>query len=148
MFYFFKIPSSYEKIQCLIRKDPRKVLTTKENDVSKTRQPIIDKNVQYLTPHTAPVPLKRKGKDIGNEVPMEQRLENLTLNKLEGIPRVDNVAHLLLQGLHSKDKTILRNVLCKRDENVIRNTIRRLPMQVIIPLLTELTTLVQGKTLL
>lgn len=80
---------------------------------------------------------------------MEQRLENLTLNKLDsGVPRVDNVAQLLVQGLHSKDKTILKNVLSRRDENVVRNTIRRLPMQVIVPLITELTTLIQGKTLL
>lgn len=124
------------------------MLTIKENDISKTKQPIVDKNVQYLTPHTTAGPVKRKsGKDAGNEVTMEKRLENLTLNKLDtAVPRVDNLAQLLVQGLHSKDKTILRNVLSKRDENTIRNTIKRLSMQVIVPLLTELTCLIQGKT--
>lgn len=126
-----------------------KILSVKENDITKLKQPIVDKNVQYLTPHTTAGTVKRKiNKDIGNEVPMEKRLENLTLNKFDSsVPRADNVAQLLVQGLNSKDKTILQNVLSKRDENTVQNTVRRLPMQVIIPLLTELTTLIQGKTL-
>lgn len=82
---------------------------------------------------------------------MEKRLENLTLNKpvesSSKIPKSDHVAQLLVQGLHSNDKNILRTVLCNRDEDVIRNTIKRLPMTVIVPLVGELTSFIQGKTL-
>lgn len=147
MFISLKVPNSYEKVQCLVRQDPRKTETKKENDITKTKQPIVDKTVQYVTPHTTAVAQKRKNRERGHEAPMEERLENLTLNRLEGgVPKVDNVAQLLVQGLHSKDKTILQTVLCKRDESVIQSTVRRLPMPVIVPLLTELTALIRGKT--
>ncbi|GJQ77781.1 hypothetical protein Trydic_g16043 [Trypoxylus dichotomus] len=111
--------------------------------------PLVENNVQYLTPHTsAPSAVKRKP-DGTQEMPMEQRLENLRLTKSDitsKVPKMGNVAQLLIQGLHSKDKHILRNVLIKRDESIIRNTINRLPMPVIVPLLEELTHFVQGKT--
>lgn len=139
-------------MQCLIRKDPRQVVTaeTKTEVLTKLKQPVVDKNVEYQTPYTSTnlKQIKRKTGTTSAEVPMEQRLENLTLNKLDsGIPKQDNLAQLLLQGLHSKDHTILQSVLCKRDEIVVKNTIKRLPMQVIMPLLQELTSLIQGKTL-
>lgn len=123
---------------------------TKTEELTKSKQPLVDKNVEYQTPYTSSTlkQSKRKTGDISAEVPMEQRLENLTLNQLDsGVPKQDNLAQLLVQGLHSKDNTILQSVLCKRDENVVKNTIKRLPMQVIIPLLAELTALIQGKTL-
>lgn len=62
------------------------------------------------------------------------------------VPRADNVAQLLLQGLHSNDKGILRSVLMNADENVVRNTVKRLPMAVVVPLVEELTSLIKGKT--
>lgn len=75
------------------------------------------------------------------------RLENLTLSKSEGkVPRVNNVAQLLLQGLHSKDKNILRTALWRKDDTIIRNTVKRLPVTVFEPLINELSTLVHGKT--
>lgn len=144
------VPNPYEKMQCLIRKDPRQAQTSKDNDVTlKTKQLVADKHVEYLTPHTSNnFKTKRKGDDVTTEVPMEQRLENLTLNKLNtGVPKQDNLAQLLVQGLHSKDKKMLQSVLCKRDETIVRNTVKRLPMVVVVPLLTELTNLVQGRTL-
>lgn len=144
--------SEYDKVQCLIRKDPRKVsTTTKVEDVSKVRTPLVDSGVNYLTPYTSTVDAKEvKRKSHGRvEVPMEKRLENLQLNKLENgarVPKVDNVAQLLVQGLHSKDKNIMRSVLSNKDENVVRNTVKRLPMPVIVPLVQELNELIRGKT--
>lgn len=144
--------NDYEKIQCLIRKDPRKVSSTsKAEEVSKTRAPVVDGDVSYLTPYTLTADVKEvKRKNQGRfEVPMEKRLENLQLNKLENgakVPKVDNVAQLLVQGLHSKDKNIMRSVLSNKDETVVRNTVKRLPMAVIVPLVQELTALIQGKT--
>lgn len=38
---------------------------------------------------------------------MESRLENLSLavdSPTKGLPKYDNMSHLLIQGLHSKDK--------------------------------------------
>lgn len=144
--------SDYEKVQCLVRKDPRKVSqTTKSEDVSKVRTPVVDGGVNYLTPYTSTADAREvKRKNQGRvEVPMEKRLENLQLNKLDNgakVPRVDNMAQLLVQGLHSKDKNIMRSVLSNPDENVIKNTVKRLPMPVIVPLVQELNDLIQGKT--
>lgn len=144
--------SDCEKVQCLIRKDPRKVSTaTKTEDVSKMRAPLVDGGVNYLTPYTSTVDAKAvKRKGHGRvEVTMEKRLENLQLNKLDNgarMPRVDNVAQLLVQGLHSKDKNIMRSVLSTKDETVVRNTVKRLPMPVIVPLVHELNSLIQGRT--
>lgn len=150
--------NDYEKVQCLIRKDPRTVQTTTTTtttkipeDVTKIRAPIVDGGVNYLTPYTATANTRELKRKMGGrvEVPMEKRLENLQLNKLENgarVPKVDNVAQLLVQGLHSKDKSIMRSVLCDKDEMVIRNTVKRLPMPVIVPLVEELNRLIQGKT--
>lgn len=138
-----------EKIQCLVRSDPTIHKSSHTNATSKVRSPFIGDNVQYkqATPFCGTLAPKRK-QDGTLEVPMEQRLENLTLTQsdISKVPRAENVAQLLIQGLHSKDKHILKNVLNQKDETIIRNTIKRLPLTVIQPLLEELTSLLQGKT--
>lgn len=81
---------------------------------------------------------------------MEKRLENLTINNLDGkskIPKGDNVVQLLIQGLQSKDKNIIRTVLCKKDEELIRNTVKRLPITALVLLIHELNVYMQGKSL-
>lgn len=82
---------------------------------------------------------------------MKDRLENLSLNaetssegKTTGIG--SNRAQLLIQGLNSKDKAILSNIFLTKNESIITNTIAKLPVQAIGPLLKELTILLQGKT--
>lgn len=141
--------NEYEKVQCLIRKDPRVVVEAKDKKVTKIRTPVVDNNVHYVTPHTSSTETAKRKGNGRQEVPMEKRLENLQLNKLDStskVPKVDNVAQLLVQGLHSKDKIILRSVLNRHDEKVIKNTIKRLPMPVIVPLVQEITGMLQGKT--
>lgn len=56
------------------------------------------------------------------------------------------MCQLLLQGLASGDKTLLTTVLYVRKESVIKNTLAKLPTTAIIPLIKELTTMLQGKT--
>lgn len=138
-----------QKLHCIVRKDPRILGKAHSAEPSKVQTPIVKNDVHYVTPYTSSTTSKRKNRAGQIEVPMEQRLENLQLNKLETsskVPRVDNVAQLLVQGLHSNDKNILRSVLNNQDVGVIKNTVKRLPMSVIVPLIKELTKLVQGKT--
>lgn len=142
-----------EKVQCLIRKSHTNESPVKETTVSKVRTPIVENNVHYLaTPNTSSN-LSISKRKLGNvmEVPMEKRLENLTLSKSDDdskMPKGDNAVHLLMQGLQSKDKKILRTALLNKDENVIKKTVKRLPMTLIVPLLEELNKLMNGKTLM
>ncbi|CAH1993955.1 unnamed protein product [Acanthoscelides obtectus] len=140
-----------KKLQCLVRKDQQSK-TLKQDQSSKTVTPSVS-NAHYLTSQTSTVgadsaSTKRKI-DGKAEIPMEKRLENLTL-KVDGdkAPKAGhNMAHLLVQGLHSKDRNILRTVLSKRDEELIVNTVKRLPVNVLVPLIQELSKFVSGKTL-
>lgn len=62
------------------------------------------------------------------------------------MPHANNVAQLLVQGLHSKDQGILRSVLQQSDETVIRNTVKRLALPTIVSFVRELAIVIQGKT--
>ncbi|KAG5899254.1 hypothetical protein JTB14_035432 [Gonioctena quinquepunctata] len=141
---------SHKKVQCLVRKDPRALAVSKPDQDNKIITPIVNDDVHYLTSQMSSMSTKKRKNEGRLEVPMEKRLENLELNKPDGdskVPKSDNVAQLLVQGLHSKDKNILRTVLCKREEHVIRNTVRRLPVTVLVPLIQELSGFIKGKTL-
>lgn len=59
-------------------------------------------------------------------------------------PKADTLATLLTQGLQSNDKKILNNVLQNQSELIIRNTVRRLPIAVIVPLVQELSKRMHG----
>lgn len=90
-------------------------------------------------------------KKRGSQLLLKDRLENLSLNADATTPgkspsKGTNMAQLLMQALNSKDKTILQTVLITKNETVIRNTITKLPVQAITPLLKELTIMLQGKT--
>lgn len=70
--------------------------------------------------------------------------EESTPNK--STPKGENLAQLLIQGLHSGDKNLLSTVLFVKKESVIKNTVAKLPVQAIVPLLNELKNMLQGKT--
>ena len=62
----------------------------------------------------------------GIELPLKDRLENLSIDieansQGKTTPKGDNMVQLLLQGLHSKDKSILSQVLYVKNENKIKN---------------------------
>ncbi|KAF7269513.1 WD repeat-containing protein 43 [Rhynchophorus ferrugineus] len=142
--------SKFKKVHCLVRETTKITKVFKEDEAVKRKTPLINDDVHYLTPVTAAVSGKRKT-DGKIDIPMEKRLENLSINKSDGspvVPKADNVAQLLLQGLNSKDKNLLRTALCKKDENIIRNTVKRLPVTAFEGLIRELTKFVNGKTLL
>ena len=62
-------------------------------------------------------------------------------------PRTDSVLQLLLQGLNSKDKRILESVLERVDEELINDTVKRLPLEAILPLLETLHHYIQVRSI-
>ena len=95
--------------------------------------------------------LKRSKSGTGSQLPLKDRLENLSLNAETSTPnkttsKGDNMAQLLIQGLHSEDKSLLATVLYVKRESIIKNTVAKLPVQAILPLLKEITSMLQGKT--
>ncbi|KAF7990041.1 hypothetical protein HCN44_008715 [Aphidius gifuensis] len=139
---FEKLTPDYsDKVQSLIRTDGRKLKDKKDESISKIKAVDTD-NAEYVTSGLTTLN-KRTKNSTGSQLPLKDRLENLSLN-VENIntngktpTKVHNMAQLLIQGLNSKDKTILQNVLNNRDERIIKNTIGSLPVQAITPLLKE-----------
>ncbi|KAK2531922.1 hypothetical protein Q9233_005582 [Columba guinea] len=80
---------------------------------------------------------------------IEERLEALDIDVSKvktpgGLPQTDSFAVLLVQGLESNDAEILNRVLNTRKEHVIKNTVARMPIHAVIPLLHELMKRLQG----
>ncbi|KAK7077716.1 hypothetical protein SK128_017017 [Halocaridina rubra] len=146
---------SIEKIvgsQVLIRAEPT---TTKSISLLKTVTPEVTKEAAMVGPlHTAEksakVKRKRSNEDNVASLPMEERLNVLALepsgSKETGrSPASNDFAQLLLQGLHSKDQNILRSVFDRGDMKVINRTVRRLPVQAVVPLIEQLSVAILGK---
>merc|ERR1712142_241479 len=60
-------------------------------------------------------------------------------------PRTDSMIQLLLQGLHNRDRRILDSVLDRADDELIENTVKKLPVDGVIPLLQELQHYIKGR---
>ena len=60
-------------------------------------------------------------------------------------PRTDTMTQLLVQGLHSNDSRILDSVLDRADLTLIDNTVRRLPVEAVLPLVTVLQRYLRGR---
>lgn len=146
------VPDFSDKIQCLVRLDVKKSKEKKDEAISKVKATEIEGDVAYFAPGTTDATGKRSRSGMsGSQLPMKVRLENLSLNAEANTPgktptKGANMAQLLMQSLHSKDRKILMSVLLTKKENLIKNTIAKLPIQEIPPLLKELTTLLQGKS--
>ncbi|XP_053683367.1 WD repeat-containing protein 43 [Sabethes cyaneus] len=118
----------------------------KEDKTLKSKTPTVDNaTAEFLNPVNAS---RKSLKTL--EIPMEARLENLTLaasdSTAKGKDGQKNMAHLLIQGLHSKDAAILRNVFSRNDPDVIARTAERIPAQYVSVLLDEISGLMQKKT--
>jgi hypothetical protein len=61
-------------------------------------------------------------------------------------PSSDSLTHLLVQGLQSKDKKMLETVLNTTDEKVMRNTIKKLPIDCVSMFLYELQSCLFNKS--
>lgn len=101
-FFGFQAPNFAEKRQILIRNDPKKLFgksgeKNKENSLKHVTPIISNNDVEYQTGIT---PVRKHNKTI--EIPMETRLENLSLAKGE-TPQAQSKVQLLVQALHSKD---------------------------------------------
>ncbi|KAL1379989.1 hypothetical protein pipiens_014525, partial [Culex pipiens pipiens] len=90
----------------------------------KTRTPTVDSaSVEFLNPFNAG---KKALKTV--EIPMEDRLER---GKSSGMSQ-KNMAHLLLQGLRSKDAEIRRSVFSMNEQELIQQTAFRLKSNVCV----------------
>ncbi|KAL0273648.1 UNVERIFIED_CONTAM: hypothetical protein PYX00_006272 [Menopon gallinae] len=133
-----------EENMVLVREDKRKIVTSEFN--SKVKVPEVNENAEYEAPATSSAKRRRKKLDV--DVPLEERIENLALvNTISSdAPKKDNMAHLLIQGLQSRDRTILNNILFQTDDAVVNSTVKNLPAQALVPLVRELTRLLSGQT--
>ncbi|XP_034944637.1 WD repeat-containing protein 43 [Chelonus insularis] len=144
-------PDFSDKFLGLVRSEIKWTKEKKEEAVAKVKSIETEGNVEYLATGSTSISTKRP-KGGGSQLPLQNRLENLSLNVETNLPgqtplKGANMAQLLFQGLMSKDTKILTEVLyIKREEKLIKNTILKLPVQAITPLLQELTTMLQGKT--
>ncbi|XP_073814070.1 WD repeat-containing protein 43 [Musca autumnalis] len=144
-------PSFAEKMQVLVRTDPRKQakqqLLGKRNEIGSEKTlkmitPIIDaKDVDYKSAISVS---NKKVKPL--DMPMEARLQNLNLADGKAVtPQAQSKVQLLVQSLHSKDETLLRSVLCTKDMKTIQLTLQKLPVQYVGTLVNELTLLMQQR---
>merc|ERR1719420_2106479 len=60
-------------------------------------------------------------------------------------PRTDTLAQLLAQGLHSNDPRILDSVLDRADLELIDNTVKKIPAEAVVPLVTVLQKYIKGR---
>ncbi|CAH1793044.1 unnamed protein product [Owenia fusiformis] len=144
---------------CLIREDPSLSQVSSEESVNKVKQPGISEDMTTLAPGNLlprePTQMeagkrKKRKKSDPKELTIEDRIQALGLaqsgDKPSGSdpPTASTLVHLLIQGLQSKDKKILNTVLQNRNDVIVRNTVKRLPLPAIIPLVNELTRRLHG----
>lgn len=60
-------------------------------------------------------------------------------------PTSESVARMLAQAVRSEDRQLLEDVLSTGKEAIIRNTLQRLPVELVVPFLGELVKRVQNK---
>ena len=60
-------------------------------------------------------------------------------------PTTDSVARMLAQAVRSQDRQLLEDVLSTGKEVVIRNTLKKLPVELVVPFLGELVKRIQTK---
>jgi U3 small nucleolar RNA-associated protein 5 len=85
------------------------------------------------------VPGSESGSDSGSEVPAKQK-DSAKENKIEhSIVPANSLTRTLIQALHSSDSGLLETCLAHSDQGLIRNTVKRLPPQLAVPLLISCT---------
>ncbi|XP_041469636.1 WD repeat-containing protein 43-like [Lytechinus variegatus] len=149
---------SKEKEICLIRDDHLQADKKRDEPGDRVKRPITSGDVTVLGPNNmAPSrPIqgleepsksarkKAKRKSLRTELSMEDRLNALSIAQARPDidksqpPRADVMVTLLSQGLQSQDRELLDRVLKQDRAKVVANTIKRLPVPLIVPLVQEL----------
>eukprot|EP00092_Neocalanus_flemingeri_P016568 GFUD01017928.1.p1 GENE.GFUD01017928.1~~GFUD01017928.1.p1 ORF type:complete len:622 (-),score=257.62 GFUD01017928.1:219-2084(-) len=92
---------------------------------------------------------KRKAEKEEDSLPVEDRLSLLSTQPSpqadKAAPRTDTLAQLLAQGLHSNDTRILDSVLDRADLELIDNTVKRIPAEAVVPLVSVLQKYIKGR---
>ncbi|XP_014663435.1 PREDICTED: WD repeat-containing protein 43-like [Priapulus caudatus] len=142
---FERLPySTTENEVCLIRSDPKTVNRKVDKSITKVKMPCTSGEVTHLVPsHTLPkhsnVVKKRKLSTSEADESLAERLKSASVNgPTSEVPRTDTMAVLLTQGLQSQDMSMIDKVLTEATANVIDNTVRRLPVQAVVPLVQVL----------
>ncbi|XP_049290165.1 WD repeat-containing protein 43 [Anopheles funestus] len=137
---FENVPIEENVKMNVIVREPIKAFEGKAKEgEQKSKTPTVDtSNVEYMNAANAS---RKTVKEV--EIPMEVRLENLSTPKTSS----KNMIHLLIQGLHSRDAALLKNVFAVDDSEVIQQTLGRLPSQYVSALLNELSYMMQLKTM-
>jgi len=135
----------------------------REKDKSKSGQtegvtdvvtPKTDGQVVFLAPGSSLSTGKGKRKaekKAGDDesLPVEDRISLLSTEVCvpgAGVtPRTDTLAQLLAQGLHSSDTRILDSVLDRADVELIDNTVKKIPAEAVVPLVTVLQKYIKGR---
>uniref|UniRef100_A0A2A4J052 Small-subunit processome Utp12 domain-containing protein n=1 Tax=Heliothis virescens TaxID=7102 RepID=A0A2A4J052_HELVI len=141
-------PDLKSKTQILIKGETKesKKKNKQTNEVNKVRSGHDATQVTYVEPMGGVV---RKRATPGDkiEVPMEARLANLSLDMRTRKSAVShNLTKLLMQGLHSKDKSIILTVLQKDDPQIALRTVSGLPADYVPQLLEQLADMAARKT--
>jgi len=149
------VVSELSQSHCLVRDSSVVKVNSQQGDFTKTVTPKTEGDVVFLAPGVTQ-PLgpgklgkRKQSKETKDEsLPMEDRLALLSTATIEGVntpPRADSLAQLLAQGLHGNDSRILSSVLDRTDSQLIDNTVRRMPVEAIVPLVTILMRYIKGR---
>ncbi|KAL5286831.1 WDR43 family protein [Megaselia abdita] len=137
-----------QKIDVLVRVHPKDALNEK-----KAKKGTQAKSLKTLIPTINPADVSYKSATAVQpqktskpvDTPMDERLQNLHLSNGE-IPKSQSKVNLLVQALHSRDNSLLSTVLTTDDQEVIKLTLQKLPVQYVNPLVSELTMRMQKKS--
>jgi hypothetical protein len=129
---------------CLVRDSI--VTRHKTGGVSDLLTPRTDGQVVFLAPGSSLGRGQCKGKTAKEEdssLPVEEDRVSLlstqpSNNAVGAAPRTDTLAQLLAQGLHSNDTRLLDLVLDRPDLELINNTVKRIPSEAIVSLVSLL----------
>jgi U3 small nucleolar RNA-associated protein 5 len=88
---------------------------------------------------------KQQQEETDANLSLEERLSFLKPNQTKSYPKSDTLAQLLVQGLQSKDQSILNGVLDRDDDELMSRTLATLPIECVVPLLRHLYSDIKNK---
>jgi len=136
---------------CLVRESIM-TKTGKTGGVTDLVTPRTDGQVVFLAPGSSlgrGQGKRKNNKEDDASLPVEERVSLLSTQPssaaVGSAPRTDTLAQLLAQGLHSNDTRILDSVLDRADLELIDNTVKRIPAEAVVPLVSVLQKYIKGR---